>query len=105
MKLLVVAVGTRMPAWVSQGFAEYAKRMPRTLPLELAEVRPEPRTEGKPLARLLSAEAVRVERAVPQGYRRIALDERGRELTTSALARWLEERQRDGADLAFLIGG
>jgi 23S rRNA (pseudouridine1915-N3)-methyltransferase len=105
MKLLVVAVGSRMPAWVSQGFAEYAKRMPRTLPLELAEVRAEPRTEGKTLARLLSAEAGRVERAVPQGYRRIALDERGRELTTSALARWLEERQRDGADLAFLIGG
>jgi 23S rRNA (pseudouridine1915-N3)-methyltransferase len=98
MKLLVVAVGSRMPAWVSQGFAEYAKRMPRTLPLELAEVRAEPRTEGKTLARLLSAEAGRVERAVPQGYRRIALDERGRELTTSALARWLEERQRDGAD-------
>jgi len=105
MKLLVVAVGTRMPAWVDQGFTEYAKRMPRTLPLELAEIRPEPRGEGKTVAQLLAAEAERIERAVPRGSLRIALDERGRELTTSALARWLADRQRDGADLAFLIGG
>jgi 23S rRNA (pseudouridine1915-N3)-methyltransferase len=105
MKLIVIAIGTRMPAWIAAGFAEYAKRMPRNLPLELVEIRPEPRGEGKSVPQLLAAEAARVERALPRGARRIALDERGRELDTQALARWLSEQQRDGGDLAFLIGG
>jgi len=105
VRLVVVAVGARMPRWVDEAFAEYAKRMPRTLALELVEVRPEPRTGGKTTGQLLEAEAARIERAVPAGSFRVALDERGRELTTAALARWVEERQRNAADVAFLIGG
>ena len=105
MKLLTVAVGTRMPRWVEEGFVEYAKRMPRTLPLELIEVRPEPRGEGRPVAQMLDAEAGRIERAVPDGCLRVALDERGRELTSKALAHWLQEQQRNATDVAFLIGG
>ena len=105
MKLIVVAVGTRMPRWVDEAFAEYAKRMPRTLPLELVPVRPEPRAHAKTAAQMLAAEGERIERAVPARCRRVALDERGREFSTPALAAWLEERRRDGDDLAFLIGG
>ena len=74
MRLLVVAVGTRMPRWVDDGFAEYAKRMPRTLPLELIEVRPEPRTSGRAPAQLLAAEAGRISRALPARCSRVALD-------------------------------
>jgi 23S rRNA (pseudouridine1915-N3)-methyltransferase len=105
VKLTVVAVGARMPRWVGEAFAEYAKRMPRTLPMELVEVRPEPRSGGKTVAQLLAAEGGRIGRAVPPRSRRVALDERGRELTTPALARWLEEQRREGNDLAFLVGG
>ncbi|HLY52282.1 MAG TPA: 23S rRNA (pseudouridine(1915)-N(3))-methyltransferase RlmH, partial [Steroidobacteraceae bacterium] len=82
-----------------------AGRMPRVLPLELIEVRSEPRGEGKSVTQLLAAEAGRIERAVPDGCLRVALDERGRELTTAALARWLEEQRRNAASVAFLIGG
>ena len=45
MKLLVVAVGARMPGWIDEAFDEYAKRMPRSLKTELIEIRPEPRSE------------------------------------------------------------
>ncbi len=105
MRLVVVAVGARMPRWVDEGFAEYAKRMPRTLPLELVEVRPEPRTSGRTAAQLLAAEAARIVRALPARCARVALDERGREFTTAAFAGWLQERRRDGDDLAFILGG
>ena len=105
MKLLAVAVGTRMPRWVDEAFAEYARRMPRTLALELVEVRPEPRSAGRTPAQLLAAEAGRIARALPARARRIVLDERGREYTTAEFARWLEERRGEGDDLAFLIGG
>jgi 23S rRNA (pseudouridine1915-N3)-methyltransferase len=105
MKLLVVAVGARMPGWIDEAFEEYAKRMPRGMKTELIEIRPEPRSEGKSTERMTAAEAARLSRALPRGAFVVALDERGREMTTAELARWLDARRRDGRDLAFLIGG
>ena len=105
MKLLVVAVGTRLPDWMNTGFAEYAKRMPRELPLELIEIKPEPRTTGKPVEAMMAAEAKRIEAALPSRCRRVALDERGAAPDTRALTQRLGEWQDEGDDVAFLIGG
>ena len=76
MKLVVVAVGHRMPAWVNAGFEEYARRMPRELPLQLVEVKAEPRSGGKAVAAMQAAEAQRIEAALPSRCRRVILDER-----------------------------
>ncbi len=105
MKLLVAAVGTRLPDWMDAGFAEYAKRMPRELPLELVEIKPEPRTTGKPVEAMMAAEARRIEAALPSRCRRIALDERGDAPDTRALAQKLDQWLAGGDDVAFLIGG
>lgn len=105
MKLRVVAVGTRLPDWMNAGFAAYAKRMPRELPVELVEIKPEPRTTGKTAEAMMAAEAKRIEAALPSRCRRIALDERGDAPDTRALAQWLERWQAEGDDVAFLIGG
>jgi 23S rRNA (pseudouridine1915-N3)-methyltransferase len=105
VKLLVAAVGTRLPDWMDAGFAEYAKRMPRELPLELVEIKPEPRTTGKPVEAMMAAEARRIEAALPPRCRRIALDERGDAPDTRALAHKLDQWLAGGDDVAFLIGG
>lgn len=94
-----------MPGWVEEGFAEYAKRMPRELPLELLAVKAEPRSEGKTVSVMVSAEAQRLRAALPQRCRTIALDERGTELTTQSLAQRLQHWMSEGGDTAFLIGG
>lgn len=105
MKLLVVAVGTRMPAWVDAGFEEFARRMPRELPLQLVEVKAEPRTTGKTVEAMMAQEAARLEAALPARCRRVILDERGEDLTTKALAQKLEAWQSGGEDVALLVGG
>ncbi|MFA7267871.1 MAG: 23S rRNA (pseudouridine(1915)-N(3))-methyltransferase RlmH [Sterolibacterium sp.] len=105
MKLLIAAVGTRMPCWVEEGYAEFAKRMPREMPMELIEVKAEPRNGGKPLAALLAAEAARLRGALPARCRLVALDERGSDLTTQDLAQRLEKWLAGGEDVALLIGG
>jgi 23S rRNA (pseudouridine1915-N3)-methyltransferase len=105
MKLVVVAVGQRMPAWVDAGFADYARRMPREWALELKEIRPEPRASGKGAAQLAAAEAARLRAAVPRGAVRVALDERGRALATAPLAAQLGRWRDEGREVAFLIGG
>lgn len=105
MKLIVVAVGMRMPDWVESAWRDYARRLPSDCSLELKEIKPEPRTSGKTPAQLMQAEARRIEAAIsPQAYR-IALDERGKDLDTMALASELEKWRQGGQDIAFLIGG
>lgn len=105
MRVLVVAVGERMPDWVDAGFQDYARRMPRTLRLDLVEIRPQPRSATRTTAQCMAAEAERIEAAIPAGCRRIALDERGRDLATDAFALHLERWIAEGGDLAFIIGG
>lgn len=101
MKLIVAAVGHRMPAWIDEGFHEYARRMPRELRLELAAVKPAAGAQGQDKA----VEAERLRAARPPGARLVALDERGQALTTAALAKQLERWRGDGRDIVFAIGG
>lgn len=105
MKLTIVAVGQRMPAWAETAYDDYAKRFPPDCRLELKAVKTEPRTGGKPVEALMAAERARIEAALPRGVRRVVLDERGTRLTTVALAERLQAWQHDGRDVALLIGG
>ena len=99
-----MAVGVRMPTWADAAFAEYAKRMPPELRLELKAVKAEPRGT-KSAAQLMAGEAARIEAAIPRGARRICLDERGERLTSAQLAERLARWQLDGRDAALLVGG
>lgn len=106
MKLHILAVGQRMPAWIAEGFLEYAKRMPREMPLLLKELKPAQRsTSAGDLPRWLATEAERINAALPEGALRVVLDERGRSFPTRGLAGHLEQWRGDGRDVAFVIGG
>ncbi len=104
MKLLIVAVGQRVPDWAQTAYDDYAKRFPPELRVELKAVKTEPRG-SKTLETLLSAERERIEAAIPRGSRIVALDERGTTLTTKALAQRLNEWQLESDDVALVIGG
>jgi len=105
MKLIVAAVGARMPAWVNDAWQDYAKRMPPDCALELREIKPEARKSGKNAGQMMAAEARRIEAAIPVDCHRVALDERGKDLTTVQLASRLEYWRGLGTDVAFIIGG
>ncbi|GAB4420397.1 MAG: 23S rRNA (pseudouridine(1915)-N(3))-methyltransferase RlmH [Sideroxydans sp.] len=105
MKLRILAVGHKMPAWIADGFQEYAKRMPREARIELIEIKPEPRTTGKTAEQIMEAEATRILAALPQNALCIALDEHGAQPTTKQLAAQMQEWMQAGRDVAFLIGG
>ena len=104
MKLTVVAVGHRQPGWVSDGCAEYVKRMPRELATSVVEIKPEPRG-SKTREQLLAAEKGRIREALGTGARLVVLDERGDDLTTLKLSKRLESWMLDGRDTVLLIGG
>jgi len=104
VRLLIVAVGQRLPDWAQTAWADYAKRFPAELKVELKAVKTEPRG-SRSLPSLLAAERERIEAALPKGCRVVALDERGTALSTVALADKLRAWQLDADDVALVIGG
>ncbi len=104
MRLIIVAVGQRVPDWAQTAWDDYAKRFPHELKIELKAVKTEPRA-SKTLETLYAAERARIEAAIPKGTRIVALDERGTTVTTMALASKLKDWQLGGTDVALVIGG
>jgi 23S rRNA (pseudouridine1915-N3)-methyltransferase len=99
MRVRIVAIGTRMPAWVTSAYEEYTRRLQGSMKVELEEL---PQARDK--ARAKTDEEQRLLDRVGDDYL-VALDERGKSLTTLELARWLSQRQQDGRNLSFVIGG
>lgn len=104
MRLLIVAVGQRVPDWAQTAWDDYAKRFPPELKVELKAVKTEPRG-SRTVEQLMAAERKRIEEAIPKGTRIVALDERGTALNTVALAGKLKDWQLGGSDVALVIGG
>ena len=108
MKLHILAIGHKPPAWVVAGFEDYVRRMPREARIEVTEIKPAPRSRQVPsaasISRILAVERSRFVAALAPGCVRIALDERGKQLTTAELARKLALWMQGGQDIAFMIG-
>jgi 23S rRNA (pseudouridine1915-N3)-methyltransferase len=105
MRLVIVAVGQRQPAWAREAFGEFAKRTPADARLELIEVKAEPRDIGRSAEQMMGSEAQRLRAAIPKGARVVALDELGRRHTSVQLAQRLQAWRQLGGDVALLIGG
>lgn len=105
MRVRVIAVGTRMPAWVASGCDEYLKRLRPALRIEIVELPPGPRAPGAPVGRAVREEARRLLGCLAKEDFVVALDEHGRAFSSVELSRWLADRMQEGRDLAFLIGG
>jgi len=105
MQLHLIAVGKRMPGWVEQGYATYAKRMPASTRLHLSEIAPAKRTRGADTARAVVQEGERMLAAIPKGAYVIALEVDGRAWSTPQLAEELARWRQGGRDIALLVGG
>jgi 23S rRNA (pseudouridine1915-N3)-methyltransferase len=105
VRLTIVSVGHRMPGWIQEGFNEYAKRMPPEARIELTELKPEDRGAGRAADKARATEGERILAAIPEGATVLALDERGKTVTTQGLSVMLSEWMRDGSHPVFVVGG
>lgn len=105
MRIHLIAVGTRMPNWVQEGYHEYAKRMTGECRLNLIEVEAGKRGKNADIARILQEEAARMLTAIPSDSCIIALDVQGQAWSTPQLARQLQKWQFGGQDICLLVGG
>lgn len=104
MKFKLLAVGSRVDAWIDKGFNEYARRLPKDSPLELITVAAAAR-RGQPVEKLMADEGARLLAKVTPRDHVVALDVTGRSLSSEALAERMEDWRMTGADVVFLIGG
>jgi 23S rRNA (pseudouridine1915-N3)-methyltransferase len=104
MKLRIISVGHKMPAWVETACADYIKRMPRELSTEIIEIKPDKRADGKNSAVVQEAEAKRILDAAGKDFL-VACDERGQEVTTLQLAEKMQSWQALGRDVSIVVGG
>lgn len=104
MKLRILSVGHKMPDWVSAGCAEYLKRMPREMTVEIVEIKPDKRAAGKNAAQVQEAESKRILDAAGRDTL-IALDERGQQVSTLQLAERMQAWLGNGRDVSLVIGG
>lgn len=105
MRIRVLAVGTRMPDWVTAGWRDYAERLPRECRLELTEIPLVRRGKNPDLDRLRRREGEKLLAACPDGTRLLALAVDGRQWSTPELAEQLAAWLADGRDLALAVGG
>lgn len=105
MRLRLICVGQKMPEWVSQGYNEYARRMPPELALDLVEIPMAHRGKNPDIPRLMQREGDAILSVLGQRDRVIALEVGGRNWSTEKLASQLEGWQQDGRDVSFLVGG
>ena len=94
-----------MPAWVEQGYQEYARRLGSDCRLQLVEIPLGMRKRGSSNEQAKEDEGQRMLRRVTDGDRVVAMEVTGESLDTEGLARCLENWRRDGRNVAMLIGG
>jgi 23S rRNA (pseudouridine1915-N3)-methyltransferase len=105
MRATLIAVGERMPAWVTEGYCEYVKRLSHELPLQLVEISSKLRGKSNDIARVIADEGALMTAAIPKGAHVVALDGRGKSFSSEQLAAQLQRWRMLGSDLAFLVGG
>jgi 23S rRNA (pseudouridine1915-N3)-methyltransferase len=105
MKLKLLAVGTKMPAWVNDGYQEYAKRFPRECQLVLQEIQPAKRGKSGHASQWMEEEGERILAAIPSDHHVVSLDVKGKPWTTEQLAEQMQHWLSDGRDVSLLVGG
>jgi 23S rRNA (pseudouridine1915-N3)-methyltransferase len=105
MRLNLIAVGHKMPSWVREAYDDYTRRLAVRLPVTLVDLAPGKRPAGGSTERAVADEGKRILSALKPQDHVVALDEHGKQRSTTELAQWLAQRLAAGHDLSFLIGG
>ena len=105
MNIFLLAVGTKMPDWVTQGFNEYAQRLPAKCALVLKEIPAEKRLKNSNINDITEKESEKIKAAIPNNCRLVVLDVKGNSWSTEKLATRMQDWMMGGQDVALVIGG
>lgn len=106
MKVRVISVGKLSLPFLRDGVADYASRIGRYVPFSQIELKEEKGGKSGNPDRLVEGEGARILEKIPPGAFLVALDEKGKQLKSTALAEIFRRQMNSGAkDFAVVIGG
>ena len=109
MQVRIIAVGKIKERFLTEGIAEYEKRLTPYLKLAIVEIADEKRGVHASAGQeqlTKDREGDRILAAIPEGAYVVALDVRGKEMSSEALAARLHDWQLAGTNsIAVIIGG
>lgn len=105
MILHLITVGKNMPPWITQGYLEYAQRLPKDYAVQLIEIDAEKRTKKCDIKKIIGTEEQKIRRAIPENAHTIALDRLGKAISTETLAKKLQTWHDTGETVSVIIGG
>ncbi|MGM0521334.1 MAG: 23S rRNA (pseudouridine(1915)-N(3))-methyltransferase RlmH [Pseudomonadota bacterium] len=105
MKIRLLAVGSKMPAWVEEGVETYRKRLPRDFSLEVEEIPLGQRGKNADIAKARGQEAERIRQKLKGDEYLVALEVKGKPWSTQTLAQEADQWRMLGKDIVLLVGG
>ncbi len=105
MKIKLIAVGQKMPDWVTKAYQTYAQRLPKDCCLELIEVAAAKRSKNRLAEQWCEQEGESILKVIAKNDWVVALDVTGASWSTETLAKQLENWQIKGCNIALMVGG
>jgi 23S rRNA (pseudouridine1915-N3)-methyltransferase len=105
VKIHLLAIGSRMPQWVEQGYSDYAGRLNTNVKLVLKALPAEKRTKKSDISKICEKESQKLLQAIPSNTIVIALEVTGQQWSTEKLAKNMENWMMSGRDVSLLVGG
>lgn len=105
MIIHIIAVGTKMPGWVTQGVDEYLRRMPSECQIKFVELPLGQRSKSKNIKQAMQQEEKSILAAIPNNSVVIAMEVRAKIWSTEILSEKMQAWMRSGKDVALLVGG
>ena len=105
MRIQIIAVGNKMPDWVTTGTQEFLRRFPADMPVSFVEIAPGKCGKNADIKRILQKEGEAMMAAIGKNHKVVTLEVTGRPWDTPTLAKQLDNWKMDGRDVSLLIGG
>ncbi len=105
MQIHLIAVGSKMPSWVNEGYEEFSRRLPAECKLRLVEIPAGKRGKNADIVRLTQEEGEKMLAAIPKGAHVVAMEVEGKNWSTEQLSQQLDGWLHGGCDIALLVGG
>ena len=105
MIIHVIAVGTKMPGWVTEGVNEYQRRMPAECQLKFVELPLGQRVKSKNIKQAMQQEEKSILAAIPANAYVIAMEVKAKIWSTETLSEKMQDWMQSGKDIALLVGG
>jgi 23S rRNA (pseudouridine1915-N3)-methyltransferase len=105
VKLSILAVSHKPPAWATEACDDYLQRFGQDLRVAVQDLKPAVRGASGSASKWMQQEALLINQALPVKRHLVVLDEHGEDMTSTQLSARLARWRELGHEVCIVIGG